>query len=309
MIPLPTVGEMTGNFAGAMASSISRETVFGMQWRTPDERPRILHVDTEQGKRSHYNMLALVKKLVGMQPAEKLPFHSLHCRQDSGTRIMQLIELYIKLYPDTSIIFADGLIDFIDSVNDERASKHLVNWLKRITEEHNLFLFAALHRSISVNKSIGHIGSTADRAAQSVLVVEKNKDTRQYILRAEYLREGDAFDPIAIHYNKELQTWEQTEYIDTANEGQRPAKVSNLLKRRPADYDIMQHAAYVSQIFNSWEFRSYDDLRQDIREVYGVGRDWATDCIKHLVSINQIWRTDNGYTNRSQVKMFVTTKK
>lgn len=299
----PKAGK-TKYLAGAMAAAISRKEVFGMKIKLPDNKRRVVHFDTEQGRRSHFNLLQLVTTLAEMP----MPvfFDSYHCRQDSADKIMLMIDYYLKTHPDTGLLYIDGLLDLIANFNDVLDSKRLVDWLKRITEANNIHVTAIVHRSMSVDKSIGHLGSTLDRAAQSVLIVEKNKETKQYILKAEYLRDGDEFTPIAIYYNKQLEIWERTDFIDGNSDG-RPitGKTANLLKRKPHDYDISQHMAYVSQIFNSQPIRSYDQLRQDIREIYGVGRDWATDCVKHLVSINLIWRTENGYTNRNQVRMFV----
>lgn len=299
----PKAGK-TKYLAGAMAAAISRKEVFGLRIKLPDNKRRVVHWDTEQGKRSHYNLLQLMGALADM-PAPDY-FDSFHCRQDGAREIMMMIEYYLNTYPDTGILFIDGLLDLIANFNDVMDSKKLVDWLKRITESKNVHIIAIVHRSMSVDKSIGHLGSTLDRAAQSVLIVEKVKETKQYILRPEYLRDADDFTPRAIYYNKQLEIWEQTEYIDGNTAGPAGgARITNALKRKPQDYEISQHMAYVSQIFNSNEFKSYNDLRQDIRELYNVGRDWAGDCIKHLMSINLIWRTDNGYTNRNQTKLFI----
>jgi hypothetical protein len=294
---LPKAGK-TKYLSGAMAAAVSRREVFGMNIKLPDHKRRVAHFDTEQGKRSHHNVLTLTKLLMeeSVMPTH---FNSYHCRQDSPANIIAMIEHYLTLYPDTGLLFLDGLLDCIESFNDEKASKWLVNWLKRITEEHNCSLVGILHRSLSVNKSIGHLGSSADRAAQSVLVVEKNKETRQYILKAEYLRDADDFTPIAIWYNKQLQLWERTDYMDNANGG--PVKQ---IKRRPSEYDISEHAEQVRRIFNSAELQSYADLIQRIIEVYpGVGMKWAKECVAELERNQLIFRTETGFTNIRQRKL------
>lgn len=284
--------------AGAIAAALSNREVFGMKIRLPENKRRVVHFDTEQGKRSHFNLLQLVSTLAADTP--QFAFDSYHCRQDDAHSIVRMIDYYLQLHPDTGILFIDGLLDLVNSFNDIQDSKILVNWLKRITEACNVYIFAVLHRSMSADKSIGHLGSTADRAAQSVLIVEKNKETKQYVLKAEYLRDGDDFAPVAIYYNKDMETWERTDYIDGTAAATMPGRVSNALKRKPQDFELSQHMGYVSQIFNSQAVRTWEDLKQQIRETYNVGRDWAGECIKHLVAINLLWKTDTGYTNRQQ---------
>jgi hypothetical protein len=292
----PKAGK-TKYLAGAMAASLSRLETFGMNIRLPDDKRRVVHFDTEQGKRSHFNLLKLVAQLTGK---ETIPpyFDSYHCRQDNAAQIIAMIDYYLDHNSDTGALFLDGLLDLIESFNDEKHSKYLVNWLKQITEKHNVFILGILHRSMSADKSIGHLGSSADRAAQSVLIVEKNKDTKQYLLKPEYLRDGDDFVPIAIHYNKGLNLWERTDFIDEMA----PAAVKSL-KRKPYEYTIEDHRPNVWQIFNSTALQSYDLLLQNIKEVYGVGRNWAVDCIKELVKHNLVFKIEGGYTNVQQGRL------
>jgi hypothetical protein len=299
----PKAGK-TKYLAGAMAAAISRKEVFGLKIKLPDHKRRVVHFDTEQGRRSHYNLLQLVSSLSEMPPPDY--FDSYHCRQDSADKILLMIEYYLKNYPDTGMLYIDGLLDLIANFNDVGDSKRLVDWLKRITESNNVHVTAIVHRSMSVDKSIGHLGSTLDRAAQSVLIVEKVKETKQYILKAEYLRDGDEFTPRAIYYNKDLEIWQQTDYIDGTNADTGPrGRTSQLLKRKPADYDLAQHMNNVGQMFNIKDTLTWEELKQQIREVYNVGRDWAGECVKHLVSLNLIWKVENGYTNIRQAKLFI----
>lgn len=293
----PKAGK-TKYVAGAMAAAICSKEVFGMQIKLPAGKERVVHFDTEQGKRSHFNILNLTQRLMDY---ENMPqnFKSYHCRQDTPAQIIAMIEHYLKLYPDTGIIFLDGLLDCIDSFNDEKASKALVNWLKRITEANNCFVVGILHRSMSVDKSIGHLGSSADRAAQSVLIVEKNKETKQYLLKAEYLRDGDDFTPIAIYYNKQLNLWEQTDFIEDS-QTTRPKN----LQRRPGEYDISEHTGHVVRIFNGQHVQDYKSLLQRIKEVYNTGEKFAKECVNELERSNLIWRIPEGFTNIRQGKLY-----
>lgn len=296
----PKAGK-TKYLAGAMAASVSREEIFGMKIRLPEEKKKVVHFDTEQGKRSHYNVLRLMLQLMN---TEEMPNHfkSYHCRQDNAAQILAMIDYYLETNPETGLLFLDGLLDLIESFNDEKHSKFLVNWLKRITEQYNLHIIAILHRSMSADKSIGHLGSSADRAAQSVLIVEKNKETKQYILKAEYLRDADDFAPIAIQYNKQMNIWQQCDYIELEETG-KPGSISRMNKRRPSEYTMDEHTANVTRIFNTDNNFIYDQLLQRIKEVYAVGRQWAVECVPLLEKENLIWRTDQGFTNIKQGRL------
>jgi hypothetical protein len=150
---------------------------------------------------------------------------------------------------------------------------------------------------------LGHVGSIADRAAQSVLIVEKNKEAKQYVLKPEYLRSADDFEPVAIYYNKQLNLWEQTEYMQPDQPAERQRK------KRPAEYDYNDHAANVARIFRVQQSLPYKQYIQEICEVYALGYNLAKDMGSYLVREGLIWKTQDGYTNIRQSKLFVETIK
>lgn len=285
--------------SGAIAASISRQEVFSMNIRLPEGKNKVAHFDTEQSKYSHWKMMDLVKRLSNL-PALPDTFKSYRCRSVAPAQILALIEFYLKITPECGMIYLDGLLDVITSMNDEKHSNYIKQWLKRITEDYNILLAGVIHRGFSNDKSIGQIGSEGERAAQTVLLIEKNKETQQYILRGEYMRDDDAFDPVAISYNRQMSIWEQVEYIDEATAG--PSRAVNL-KRRPVEYDKQEHTLNVGRIFNSTMLHSYRSLVERIVEVYAVGQRWAKECVPVLEREQLIFKTDEGFTNIRQAKL------
>lgn len=288
----------TKYLSGAIAASISRQEVFSMNIRLPENKSKVAHFDTEQGKYSHFKMMQLIKQLANL---EALPdnFKSYRCRSVAPAQILQIVDCYLKLNPDCGMIYLDGLLDTIESMNDEKHSSYIKRWLKKITEDHNVLLAGVIHRGFSNDKSIGQIGSEGERAAQTVLLVEKNKETKQYILRGEYMRDDDEFEPIAIYYNKQLSLWQECDYIPETE----TAKPAARGKRRPAEFDISEHTANVARIFNSQSLYNYRKLTERIIEVYAVGQQWAKECVPVLISENLIFHTPDGYTNIRQGRL------
>jgi len=244
-------------------------------------------------------MMKLIKKLSGV---EALPdhFHSFHCRRDNAADIIAMVRYFLQIHPDTGLIFLDGLLDMIDRFNDEGQSKLLINFLKEITDVHNVLVVGVLHRGVTHDKSLGHVGSIADRAAQSVLIVEKNADLKQYVLRSEYLRSADDFEPIAIHYNKQINEWQQTDYIPPEEQ-----KQDRTRKKRPIEYDISEHQDNVRRIFNGAVELSYKNYVQNICEVYALGFNLAKDMAAFLVKDGIVYKTHTGYSSQAQGKLFI----
>jgi len=135
--------------AGAIASAISREQVFGMTFKLPDHKRRVVHFDTEQGKRSHYNLLRLVCALAKMPMPEN--FDSFHCRQDNATNIMLMIDYYLKTNTESEMTeLLSGLpsevaIDIIGEIPDVsgyhvnvRVMTELEDWQEAGLEAHSV---------------------------------------------------------------------------------------------------------------------------------------------------------------------------
>lgn len=298
---LPKAGK--GKYiCGITAAGLTREEIFSQWVKLPPGKQSISYWDTEQSRYDHFTMLKTMLKLM-QQEAFPDHFHSYHVRKHDAQTIIPMIEHELSINPNIGLILLDGLLDLIDSFNDEKQSKWLVNFLKRITDIYNIHVIGVLHRSKSVDKSMGHLGSAADRAAQSVLKVEKNKENKQYVLSAEYLRNADDITPIAIYYNKGLHMWEQTEYIA---DGQQQQKPDRQRKETPRELDISVHTLNVIRIFNSQPVQSYATLKQNIIEIYGRGSNWAIECIKHLTQQEQlIYKIEAGYTNVKQARLYI----
>lgn len=296
---LPKAGK-SKYIAGMIAAAISRTEIFGLSLKLPEGKNRVGHFDTEQSIHDYYRMMDIIKKLSGFA---QLPstLDTFNTREDGPTENIMMIEQYLNINGDCGLLFLDGLLDLIYSFNDEVQSKELINFLKRWTKVYNILVVAILHRSKSVDKSIGHLGAAADRAAQSILIVEKNRDRNTYILKPEYLRSAEDFTPIEIYFNKGTSTWEQTEHIPEEQDA-RPAPPR---KRKANEYDIDEHRINVIKIFNSQAVQPYKMFVQNICEVYATGQNWAKDCVNVLCTEGLVYRTNEGYTNIKQGKLFV----
>lgn len=302
---LPKAGK--GKFiSGITAAGLTRDIIFGQQVRLPEEKKSISYWDTEQSKFDHYQMLRTIRTLTD---ADTLPDHfkSYHVRKHDAGTIQPMIEHELATRPGIGMVILDGLLDLIDSFNDEKQSKALVNFLKRITDVYNILVLGVLHRSKSVDKSMGHLGSAADRAAQSVLKVEKDRERKIYIMSAEFLRNADDFTPIAIFYNKAVGRWEQTEYEAPDTKEKKPGRERAL---KPEELDISVHTINVLRIFNTNPVQQYGELKQNIAEIYGRGNNWAVECIKFLTQKEElVFKTVTGYTNVRQARLYMESKK
>lgn len=205
---LPKASKST-YLAAVAASAITDHSIWQMRMSLPVERRRIGYFDTEMSAFDFYRQMDKIKYLAGSD----LPpyFDAYSMREDMPGKIKMMVEQYLINYPDCAVVFIDGLLDLCLNYNDERETRMLTNWFKRVTKQYNCLLVGVIHLGKGAGETLGHLGSNTDRWAQSTMIVEKNKETNQFVLKPKYLRSSDDFEPIAImNYTG---SWQQVPYI------------------------------------------------------------------------------------------------
>ena len=196
---LPKAGKSTFIHAALASMAVFTKQMFKISLTSVPAKPLVGYFDTESAEYDFYKNLTRIRYMMG---AEVLPdyFNAFTTRQDSAELNKILIETYIKNYP-ASVVIIDGLLDLIKNYNDEIESRQLIDWIKAITAQYKVLIIGVIHTGKKDNHTLGHFGSMADRYAQSVLEVVKDRETNTYQLLPKYLRSDKDFDPISIMWN------------------------------------------------------------------------------------------------------------
>ena len=194
-----------------MASALSDLTLFRIKAKRFQDKPRIALFDTEQGETDLYYTIDRTFDLIGKQTnltkkdlyyKLKSQLDVLSMREDDPAPILQMLETYIENNTTTGLFIIDGLLDLVYNYNDEKESKLLINFLKRITKKYKIAIICVLHTGKTTGTSIGHIGSFADRYCQSNIEITKN-DIGTITLKPKLLRSAKDFEPICLTREKE----------------------------------------------------------------------------------------------------------
>lgn len=192
-----------------IASFITGRPVLDFNLLAYDNKFKIALFDTEQSPYDFSRSVNRIQKFTGYdQPGIFKFFDAFLCREDNSNTILKLINEYLKTTPEVAILIIDGLLDLIDSMNDETASKRLIQTLKRWGKRHDILIITVLHLGKKDNSSIGHIGSASDRYAQSTLLVEKTKNGT-FTCAPKFLRSAKDFDTIEIKYSEQTHNFIQ----------------------------------------------------------------------------------------------------
>jgi hypothetical protein len=195
----PKAGKST-LITGLIASAFVPWDQFGQKLILPETRPKLALFDTES---SSWDLYRTVKRIKDYTDTKTLSdrFTVFSFREDQPKDILIMIETYLKQTPDCAVIIIDGLLDLCLNYNCEIETRHLTNYLKRLTKVYNCFIVSVLHLSKNSGETLGHLGSNTDRWAQSTFIIKKVQETQQITLEAKFMRSDANPDPIAIEWN------------------------------------------------------------------------------------------------------------
>lgn len=151
----------------------------GRQFRVKSEleAPVVLHIDTEQQAADVKFVIDEVKHMTGLEDDfidRHLRLYTL--RRLSYDTLLNDTRLLITSYLP-QVVFLDGVVDFIQSFNDEVLSRQLIKDLQMLCEEYGCAIVCVLHENKSADDENmrGHLGTVLSQKAGSVLQCRKTK--------------------------------------------------------------------------------------------------------------------------------------
>ena len=166
----------------------------------PENKKRIVYVDTEQGK-SNVNFAAKrICKManVGTNP-DNYDVYSL--RQFTYLERCEIIEDIIKQNNDIGIMFIDGVADLASCNNDEIEGNRVTQLLMTWTAKYNINIITVIHQPRSHGGATGHLGASVEKKAESIISVKK--DGTYSIIESQMIRNSDDFAPFPFIINSE----------------------------------------------------------------------------------------------------------
>jgi hypothetical protein len=282
---LPKSGKSTFT-TSIMASSITKQSIWGIQLIPIKDRPKICWFDTES---SEYDWYRHVERMKQISNVENIPtfFDMFNTRKDSPEDTKKMIESYLFHNSDCSVVIVDGLLDLCMNYNDEVECRLLVNWLKRITTVYNILFITILHVGKKDGNTLGHLGSNTDRWAQSTLEVKKDADAT-YELSPRFLRSSAGFENIKIRYDMS-----EGKYVCD--------NVPVVRKNSFEEFELYELNNFVDLLFKSVKNYTYDNLIKQIGLLESRGINYSKQYAKFLKEKNFIDKNQNNtyYDSRS----------
>lgn len=131
----------TFNVSAIVAAALKNGTVLRYVAELPEEKRKILYVDTEQ---SHYHCLKVMKRILRLaglpddRDNEHLEFLAL--RKYTPEQRIRIVEQAIYNTPDIGLVIIDGIRDMVYDINSPGESTRIISKLMQWTDDRQIHI-------------------------------------------------------------------------------------------------------------------------------------------------------------------------
>jgi len=273
---LPKAGK-SSFLNSCIASAFVPYDIFTMKINLPEQKQRLCLFDTESSDFDYYKR---IQSILTFADLTHIPnnFDSFQVREDGTGTIIKMVERYLELNTDCSVLVLDGLLDLITNYNDETESSKLTKWLKKITKVYDLLIISVLHFNKSNDHTTGVIGSHSDRFAQSTLEVKKDKENNTFVMQSRFMRSDADFEPITLmNFNGKF---EQVSNESVIKKGKKASDLDNMESQR-----LCKQIVTIPML--------YSEIVDEIRERTAESNTYAKQLMKIWINSSLIVKDHN----------------
>lgn len=253
----------TFNVCAIVAAALTNSTVLSYSVSLPQNKRKILYVDTEQSPfhclRTMNRILRLSNLPTDTHP-EQLVFLGLR-RYATKDRLRKIEEAILET-EGLGLVIIDGIRDLTHDINSPGESTDIITKLMQWTDERQIHVHVVLHLNKGDDNTRGHLGTELNNKAETVLQVTKDEfDNDISAVTSMFIRDKD-FEPFAFRINSESLP-EQVE-----NYQPQPST-----KRKAFDYKEVseeKHREALETVFSIGDALSYGSLIDRLRSSYSA---------------------------------------
>lgn len=288
----------TFNVSAITAAALINGTVLHYRACFPEDKRKILYIDTEQGKNHCKKVLDRILRLAGLpenSDADNLKMLAL--RKYSPEVRLAITEQAIGMIPDLGLVIIDGIRDFVYDINSPGESTEVISKLMRWTDDRQIHIHTILHQNKNDEHARGHIGTELNNKAETIMQVEVDKEDKNIsVVEAVHIRDRE-FEPFAFRINEEVLPEAVESYLPKEKKVGRPIK-------EPFDpyREISEsvHRAALDAAFANGNIGSYDGYLERLKEGYGLqnvklGHNKAVKVATFLNNKRMVIKEGKGY--------------
>ena len=283
----------TFNVSAIVAAALKNGTVLRYVAELPEEKRKILYVDTEQ---SPYHCLKVMKRILRMaglpddRDNEHLEFLAL--RKYTPEQRIRIVEQAIYNTPDIGLVIIDGIRDMVYDINSPGESTRIISKLMQWTDDRQIHIHTILHQNKGDENARGHIGTELNNKAETVLQITKSQqDGNISEVKAMHIRDRE-FDPFAFRINDSALPEAVDGYVFKQPSQDRGFPLAELTEQ--------QHRTALENGFGKQVIYGYENVLKTLKQGYASigyerGRNIHVELNKFLVNKRMIVKEGKGY--------------
>ena len=256
----------TFNVSAIVAAALKNGTVLSYTAELPENRRKILYVDTEQ---SSYHCAKVARRSLRMAGLPTGRNHKdlefLVLRKYTPEERIAIVREAIYRTENVGLVVIDGIRDMVYDINSPGESTRIISKLMQWTDDRQIHIHTILHQNKGDENARGHIGTELNNKAETVLLVEKDKGNSDIShVSAMHIRTMD-FEPFAFCINDRALPELAEGYKPEARKPGRPS----VEKFDPyKDISEPQHRAALEAAFALKEEYGYKELEDTLIRTY-----------------------------------------
>ena len=166
----------TFNVSAIVAAALKNGTVLRYVAELPEDKRKVLYVDTEQSPYHCLKVMTRILRMAGLpddRDNENLEFLAL--RKYTPEQRIRIVEQAIYNTPEIGLVIIDGIRDMVYDINSPSESTRIISKLMQWTDDRQIHIHTILHQNKGDENARGHIGTELNNKAETVLQVEKDK--------------------------------------------------------------------------------------------------------------------------------------
>ena len=283
----------TFNVSAIVAAALTNGIVLQYAAALPEDKRKILYVDTEQ---SPYHCLKVARRILRMaglptdRDNENLEFLAL--RKHTPEERIAIVEQAIYRTDNIGLVVIDGIRDMVYDINSPSEATCIISKLMQWTDERQIHIHTILHQNKADENARGHIGTELNNKAETVLQITKSQqDGNISEVKAMHIRDRE-FDPFAFRINDNALPEIVDDYVFQQPKQDRNFSLTELTEQ--------QHREALENGFGKQVVQGYSNVIAALKQGYASigyerGRNVLVSLNKFLVNKRMIVKEGKGY--------------
>ena len=266
----------TFNVCAITAAAMTNGTILNYRASLPDEKRKILYVDTEQ---SPFHCKAVLERIIRLAeyPMNKQPdiLEFLALRKHPPKTRLSIIENSIYQSDGLGLVIIDGIRDLAYDINSPSEATDLITKLMQWTDDRKIHIHTVLHLNKGDDNTRGHLGTELNNKAETILQVSKDDFDKDISSVASMCIRHIDFEPFAFRINENSLPEAVEDYTPKQSASSKTFDYQEVTENK--------HREALELLFSEAERVSYPDLISKLQSSYVlVGHSFGSNKAKKL---------------------------